>query len=660
MKQLVVCAITVLLTSASTLASWDFVDVTQQAGFNYTHGYVGGPGQGCIYTIAGGVAVGDYDRDGWIDVYVVRGNTGPNLLYRNKGDGTFEEVGAAAGVNLTGPWVGPVFADYDGDGWLDLLMGSNLNQRINLFRNRGDGTFEDVSFASGLLVAHQETWSGAFGDYDRDGDLDLALGHWTQSVGPTPGNHLWRNEGNGSFTAADGAAGITGYSLLDFTFTPNFADVNNDGWPDLLMTSDFNTSRYFLNNTDGTFTDATTSVISDENGMGAAIGDYDNDGDLDWFVTAIQNPPSSAMASGEMPTRVRPSGTNPAEFERDKSSGGDATESVAFTGNRLYCNQGGGTFADCTAAAGVQYGYWGWAASFQDFNNDGHLDLFHVNGFYGQPADPSRMYVSNGNGTFNEDAIALGINGYSDGRGVACFDYDRDGDLDVFIASNSSPPTLYRNDGGNDLNHLTVKLNGQGANTEGIGSRVYVTLGTTTQMRELRAGSNFSSQDAAEAHFGLGTATTIDEVRVEWLDGTSTVMTNVAANQRMTLCPAPGSNTPDTDGDGVGDGCDNCPLTPNTGQEIVGFGTVLATSQSTFEWVGATGYASARGNFVSSSDIGSFVADQTSSGTGSVLTDGATPGAGEGLWYLLRIDCAGSTWSTDGSGELTGRDATLP
>ncbi|MFN0149652.1 MAG: FG-GAP-like repeat-containing protein [bacterium] len=481
---------------------WRFEDFTTEAGIVYSHGYVGGV-LTAMRDFAGGVAAGDYDNDGYVDFYAVRGNIGRNLLYRNLRDGRFEERAIAAGIGITGAQgCGPVFADYDGDGWLDLLIGGFEGTAPRLFRNQGNGTFTDVTVASGITYTGNSV-SSAFGDYDRDGDLDLFMTHW--GAPQFTRGHLWRNNGNGTFTSADSLAGFDAFGddLIEYTWSANFADINNDDWPDLLVCSDFEHSEIYLNDGDGTFTCVTTGIISDENGMGSAVADYDADGDLDWFVASIWDPD------------------------------GIPDPTWGASGNRLYQNQGAGTFADVTTAAGVRQGYWGWGSSFADFNNDGSLDLFHVNGAHLAPpfvADPSRLFVSNGNGTFSEMGASLGVADTGQGRGVSCFDIERDGDLDIFVANNSQAPILYRNEGGNAGRWITIKLVGLSPNTQAIGARVLVTAGGVTQMRELRAGTNYVSQDPAEAHFGIGSATTVSEVRIEWPNGQVDIHNGLAPN----------------------------------------------------------------------------------------------------------------------------------
>lgn len=490
-----------------------FTDVTVAAGFDYQHGYPGAsdtawPLADFPFRIGGGVGAGDFDNDGWIDLYVVGGTLGPNRLFRNRGDGTFEEVGALAGVAVTGEkGSGPAFVDIDADGWQDILVAEAGGTTSHIFKNMGDGTFIDIVAGSGF-VQHRNTFSSAFGDYDLDGSLDIAQAHWedftSNCTAPCTG-HLWQGDGQGNFFDVNTEASIE-YVDVDLTFTPNFADINNDGYPDLLFASDLNTSRVFLNDGDGTFTDITDpEVMTDEGGMGAAVGDYDNDGDLDWLITSVfDSPPVGQGVS---------------------------------TGNRLYNNQGDGTFVEVSDAAGVRIGYWGWGACFADANNDGNLDIFHVNGWLAAvaggdfSADPSRLFIANGDGTFSEQSTELGLIDNGQGRGVVCFDYDRDGDIDFFVANNNQAPKLFRNDGGNNSNFLNVKLTRNEPGKTHIGARIYVTVGATTQMREVSNGNNFVSQNPEEVHFGLDTATVVDQLRIRWPDGLEQIFENIAANQ---------------------------------------------------------------------------------------------------------------------------------
>jgi len=496
-----------------------FTNVTFQAGLSYAHGFTAGGPSGEPQLILGGVAAGDYDRDGWVDLYVVRGNIGPNLLFKNLGNGSFQEVGQSAGLDLSGTiGSGPTFADFSGDGFLDLFIGGISPTGVFLFLNNGNGTFSNITAgALETAVLSKNTFSAAFGDYDLDGDLDLFMTHWGSGDVIGTSEHLWINNGDTTFTDVSIASGIaaTYQGDVDFTFTPNFADINNDGFLDILIAADFLTSQVFINQKNGTFVNTTDrNVITDENGMGAGVGDYDNDGDLDWFVSSIYDPNMVAEANW------------------------------GISGNRLYRNNGDGTFDDVTVAAGLEHGFWGWGSCFSDFDNDGNLDLVHVNGFGFKPnggkaaeffEDPTRLFISNGNGTFTEMALELGLEDTGQGRGIVCFDYDKDGDIDIFITNNNQSPKLFRNDGGNTNNFLNIKLNGLSPNTEGVGSRVTVTVNNKVQMRELRVGSNFVSQNPVQAHFGLGDVELVNQVQVNWLDGKTTVLENISPNQFLEI-----------------------------------------------------------------------------------------------------------------------------
>jgi hypothetical protein len=514
------------LSSSATLtvqaSQWKFAEISAAAGLTHQHGYnpIADGIQRDRQFMAAGVAAGDYDKDGWTDLYVTRGSRGANLLYRNLGNGSFSDVAATAGVALTGlESSGATFADYDGDGWLDLLVsGINATDQLRLFHNNGNGTFTDMASAAGLPLVSQGM-SSSFADYDKDGDLDFWLTHWSAD---TQHKYLFRNNlannGSSTFTDVSVAAGIPDDVMNDYT--ANFADINNDGWLDVLVAADFRTSQIFTNQRNGTFT-RSNAGLSDENGMGAAVGDYDNDGDLDWFVSNIYDDrPSTLNLSKEL-----------------------LGITWGLSGNRFYRNRGDGSFDDITELTGTRRGGWGWGACFADFNNDGWLDLFHVNGYESSldnrspfpfRADASRLYINDKRGGFTERSVELGINDNKQGRGIVCFDYDRDGDVDIFVANNEQTPLLYENRG-LQRHWLEVKVGGEARNSEAIGARIYLTVNGVTQMREINAGSNFMSQNPTLAHFGVGSASVIDEVRVVWPSGTARSVTAVAADQILEL-----------------------------------------------------------------------------------------------------------------------------
>ena len=464
-----------------------------------------------------GIAAADYDADGDIDLYIVGGRTQPNHLYQNQGNGTFVEVGASVGLDVSHWGSGPVFGDVDGDGDLDLFIGSGDGDPVYLFENRLDaddepnGVFVDRTADSGITITTDNTVSAAFHDYDRDGYLDLFLAHWgaVRERGDDT-ETVWRNNGDFTFTSTSIETGIADVLVAggrDWSFTPNLSDIDGDGDADLLMTSDLDNSEILVNNGDGTFTATTDSnVITDQAGMGAAVGDYDNDGDMDWFVTSIYN----------------------------LDVGGE------HFGNRLYRNDGAGVFTDVTTESQVEDGGWGWGSCFADFDNDGHLDIFHVNGWHYElnkdfTIDQVRFFHSRGNGIFDERAEEVGLVNKSQGRGVACFDAERDGDIDIVIVNNSSDHLVYyRNDTDTANRYLGIKLDADGTNPHGIGAKVTVSTAQEQQLRELRAGSNYVSQNPLEAHYGLGNARFADVV-VDWPDGTTNRVRAVAADQLLTV-----------------------------------------------------------------------------------------------------------------------------
>ena len=369
----------------------------------------------------------------------------------------------------------------------------------------------------------------AFGDYDQDADLDLFISHWTFTPNELPAGstrHLWRNNGDGTFSDVSDAALITGAIIEqdnDYTFSPTFTDIDNDGDLDLLVVADNTATQVLINDGDlggglTTFTYATDrDVITDDAGMGSSVADFDNDGDLDWFVTSI--------SLGD-DTNARPTKSDNAGFN--------------LTGNRFYRNEGNGVFSDQTDAAGVRKGYWGWGSCAADFNNDGLLDIFHVNGMDDPNTtaylrDPSRLFINNGDGSFTEYSEPLGLVDRKSGRGVSCFDGDQDGDIDILVANNNDSASLFRNDGGNQLNYVNVRLSNVAPNTRAIGARIYVSTDGVTQLREIQNGNNYVSQNPAEQHFGLKNATVIDNIRVVWPDGSATERNNIDAYQRVTV-----------------------------------------------------------------------------------------------------------------------------
>ena len=498
-------------TSSACVTNSDnemFVEITTAAGISYQHQSA----DDGILGMSGGVAAGDINGDGFVDLYAVGGEGQPNILLTNNGNGSFSQSTEIAGMTIQNRGSGPAFGDFNGDGALDLFIGSVGGASPLLLLNDGTGQFQDVTQSSQLNLPGNN-FSATWGDYDKDGDLDLVVTHWTLDENDHYA-YLWRNNGDMTFTDVSIDAGIPLHSTRDKTFTPTFADINNDSWLDLLLVIDNGNTHVYFNNQNGTFSDVTDfDVITDRAGMGSAVGDYDNDGDLDWFVTSIS-------------------------YRDGVTNFGSLTP-----GNRFYENQGDGTFVDVTDETGTRHGFWGWGACFADFNNDGNLDIFHVNGMLenGQKGvepmfetDPSRLFMSNGDKTFTEMAVAQGINDNGMGRGISCLDYDRDGDLDLFVSNYNQAPKLYCNIG-TDNHFLNIKLRQNNANTEALGARVYVQAGGINQFRELRSGNNFVSQNPAEAHFGLADNTSIQQVRIVWPDGEETLLEDVNIDRFVTV-----------------------------------------------------------------------------------------------------------------------------
>jgi hypothetical protein len=424
-----------------------------------------------------------------------------------------------------------------------------------VYASIGAGQFGKVAD----LPMVRPTFGISFAPLDGTGYPYLYLSHWAGGTGTNGGSPaLWKSDG-AALHAWDIPARTTSADIDQrFNFTPKFADFTGDGRIDLAIASDFATSTllrnvpvdseagwHFINET-------ASSPITDENGMGSAVLDIDNDGVLEWFVTSIFDP------------------------------NGYPAGNWGVTGNRLYRNARTTehmAFTDITSQAGVGNGNWGWGACAADFNNDGFIDLFHVNGFGRIPPElatddlslqlknsydrittqfqsrPSRLFVNNANGTFSEQAAGWGINVPSEGRGVTCLDHDRDGDMDIVVFDHSNRLQFFENRGGAgaDRRFIGIRLVGEAPNTDAIGARIYVTAdvgqghGAQTQLRLSAANSNFNSQNLPDRHFGVGSATVAQQIRVVWPDGATLTCVNVPINQFLVLdqrlagqaCPAP-------------------------------------------------------------------------------------------------------------------------
>ncbi len=529
------------------VAGLQFVDVAQEAGLTRIV-HAGRSGKDHLLDSAGsGAAWIDYDRDGFIDAYIVNGwriegrevvEKGRNALYRNLGDGTFEDVTDAAGVDGEGRWGGGVVvADYDEDGWPDLFV-TNFGPNV-LYRNRGDGTFENVAGAAGIEIPGWNT-GAAFFDADADGDLDLYIATYIDqtiddvlaaertldwkgvdkvAVGPfgLPGavDHFFVSDGRGRFTEATSQAGLQDLGK-GFGFGVRAADYDGDGDQDLYVANDADANYFYRNEGDGTFRDvglwagaALDLGGAAQAGMGVTAGDANGDGALDIFVT---------------------------NFSEDFST--------------LYIGDGEGFFDDAsetTGVGGLTYEALSWGTVLADLDNDGDQEIVVANGHiypqvdahpeFGMSYAQTNLLLENdGSGKF-VDASADAGPGFalaSSSRGIAAGDYDNDGDLDLLITNLDEPPALLRNDsaGGSWLSIDPVVPPGRGPR---IGTRVLVQAGDRRWFRDVASGESFLSAHDPRLHFGLGDVKQVDRVEVRWPDGTITVRNDVPCNQLLTI-----------------------------------------------------------------------------------------------------------------------------
>lgn len=514
-------AVAVAAANAVSAGTLQFTECAAQAGIAVQHATPNGVSP--IPMFPGGAA-GDFNRDGWQDLYVVMGGVQPDCLFINNGDGTFTNHAIEAGVAWKHIGAGASVGDYNNDGWLDIFVtsfGPTATEPGNhrLYRNNGDGTFTDVAVAAGVnLTARNQPdgFGSAFGDYDLDGDLDLFVAGWIFQSG---GNRLFRNNGDGTFT--DVTANLN-FSLRETRgFSPRFTDMDGDRYPELLLAADYGTSKYFINNTNGTFTEATHAahVGLDDNGMGNTTGDFNGDGLIDWYVTSI-------FADS-------PNGPY---------------------GNKLYINQGNHVFTEIAHSVGIDDGGWGWGTSAIDLNHDGMIDIAETNGWTNFQWQNERAYIfmNLGNLQFSSVASSVGMTHDGQGRGLMNFDYDNDGDEDIAIFSLGETLELFRNDlSGPNRNSLRLMFDTSARPDlapDGFGTRVEVVVGGVTQTRYLDGGCNFLSQSELSTHFGVGAAETVDEVRVHWANGRTLVLNDVPVNQTLTVV-APFPADIDQDGD---------------------------------------------------------------------------------------------------------------
>jgi tetratricopeptide (TPR) repeat protein len=530
-----------------------------------------------------GIAAGDFDNDGFDDLYICQPAGLPNRLYRNRGDGTFEDITEKAGVSVLDKTACALFADFQNRGRQDLLVVCGTGPL--LFLNQGDGTFSLKRDAFKFARPPQGTFThAAVADYDRDGRLDIYFCMYMYYLGLDqyhypipyydarngPPNCLFHNQGDGTFVETTEAAGLN-VDNDRYSFACAWGDSNANGLPDLFVANDFGSSQLYRNNGDGTF-----KVVSKEAhvesvgaGMSCCWADFDNDGHQDIYV------PSMWEAAGQRVSQQE-------QFHKSAPQSIRELYQRHARGNALYRNLGDGTFQNAGRTAAVEMGRWSWSSDFWDFDHDGFSDLYVANGYLSGPqtsdlagffwrqvvakssedATPSLayergwnainelvrsdhtwhgyarnvMFVNNRDGTFTEASGAVALDFLEDSRSFALADIDHDGRLEIVLKNRNAPQVRVLHNAMRDIGpSISFRLRGTKSNRDAIGTAITVEAGTTRQTKYLQAGSGFLSQHSKEIFFGLGDLHGPIRATVRWPSGLSQVFDKLPANHRIEL-----------------------------------------------------------------------------------------------------------------------------